>query len=296
MRFSNPNMLLRICQGDAFAMAVEYLDQKGSAGHIENVLRFERYFAHQDFPQHQAGCYTDDGQMSVAVVEALLKTDNPSVQMFAKCFFHAYKRDPRVGYSRGLQEILDSSNSAVEMISRIHPNSDKNGGAMRSVPIGVLSTPAQVLEIAARQASITHNTPAGILAAEAVALMSHFVLYEADGFERITEYCLDHLPACERFRSAWSGSVVGPDVGMRTVHAVHTLLTTKHGLLPMLEQVIAWGGDTDTVAAIAWGIASARFSGMELPSFFETDLEKDKKHGPAFLKQLGKSLMDKYRR
>src|SRR3990167_2227386 len=107
------------------------------------------------------------------------------------------------------------------------------------------------------------------------------------------------LPITGRFREAWVGPVQSRcahspyDVGINTAWAVHTLLTTQTTLLGIMKQVLEWGGDTDSIGAIAWGIASCRMR-EELPAFFETDLEKENgsAYGPAYLKTLGKQLMD----
>ena len=109
------------------------------------------------------------------------------------------------------------------------------------------------------------------------------------------------LPITGRFREAWVGPVQSRcahspyDVGINTAWAVHTLLTTQTTLLGIMKQVLEWGGDTDSIGAIAWGIASCRMR-EELPAFFETDLEKENgsAYGPAYLKTLGKQLMDAY--
>jgi ADP-ribosylglycohydrolase len=62
----------------------------------------------------------------------------------------------------------------------------------------------------------------------------------------------------------------------------------------ILQKTIEWGGDTDSVCAIAWGIASARYQDEQLPEFLERDLELGRKYGAAFLKDLGKQLMETY--
>ena len=48
---------------------------------------------------------------------------------------------------------------------------------MRSGPIGIFPTIEKVIENATIQAAITHNTPDGIKAAIAAALMSHYFIY-----------------------------------------------------------------------------------------------------------------------
>jgi ADP-ribosylglycohydrolase len=62
-----------------------------------------------------------------------------------------------------------------------------------------------------------------------------------------------------------------------------------------MSRVASWGGDTDSVAAIAWGIASARYPDEVLPQFLEIDFEAGRgNYGAQFLKDLGEQLMCKY--
>lgn len=59
----------------------------------------------------------------------------------------------------------------------------------------------------------------------------------------------------------------------------------------MMRRLIDWGGDTDSVAAIAWGIASCRFPDEVLPEFLARDLEPGGAFGVGFLRGLGERLM-----
>jgi ADP-ribosyl-[dinitrogen reductase] hydrolase len=160
-----------------------------------------------------------------------------------------------------------------------------------------------VLTVATVQASVTHDTPPGRFSARAVALMSHFSLYETVGFNDLPAYLVEHLPEEDRqfngCYAPWSGRQVrsekGKPVSLTNVQAVLHLLIKKPSLKEIMELLIEWGGDTDSVAAIAWGVASARYQDEELPAFFDRDLEGgNEKTGAPYLKELGKALMRKY--
>jgi ADP-ribosyl-[dinitrogen reductase] hydrolase len=288
MKHPNPLMLLRIAQGDAFGLAVEYAKYPRDQELKEKVLRFERYYKH---PTHslQPGCFSDDTQMSVAVAEVLLKdpTAHRSAYEFTDSFIHCFKRDERDGYSRGFQAFLEKVTTPEEFLATIRNDSDKNGAAMRSVPIGVLSDPVDVANVAKVQAEITHNTIGGTMASVLVALMSHFALYTDEPLSELPDW-LDKTAHAQP--PPWKGDPVqGPGVGMNTARAVMTLLTTERTLLGIAKKTIEWGGDTDSVLAIAWGIASARMT-EELPPFFEGGLENGP-YGRTFLRNLGERLM-----
>lgn len=297
MRNPNPNMLLRIAQGDAFCAATEYLKFPRDQAVKDQALRFQRFGQHPKHLDLKPGMYSDDTQMSVAVAEVLISGRPFTREKFADAFVRCFKRDERKGYSGAFQEFLERVNSGEEFLAKIHPNSDKNGAAMRAVPIGVLPTIEEVLQVAELQAKLTHDTPDGILSAQAVALMSHYALYESEeGEGRLGLYLIDHLPEFPKNMLLWAGDpVVGPRVGIKTALAVLHLLITHSPkqntpLVSILKQIIEWGGDTDSVAAIAWGIASTTMT-EDVPKFLETQLEPGRKYGVDFLKSLGTSLM-----
>ncbi len=304
-------MLLRIAQADAYGMAREYVKTKDAREHVAECLKLERYLAHPSYHKLPPGTYTDDTQMSIAVTEALLDSQAAreakgdwkqplTVEAFAGYFFNAFKRDPRDGYSRAFQALLEESTSVDHMRMMLRPNSNKNGAAMRAVPIGVLAEPKRIIEVAATQASVTHATYGGINSACAVALMSHYALYDRRGWGSMVDWCCQWLPACEFFRQPWKGPVQeasrdkkGLGVGMNTAWAVSTLLQEETSLMGILHKTIELGGDTDSVAAVAWGIASCRYQDEKLPEFLERDLEsgRDGAYGVAYLKDLGHRLM-----
>ena len=291
MKYPNPNMLLRIAQGDAYCMATEFIKLPEQENLKQEALKFERYLKH---PTHTlgAGRYTDDTQMSIAVAEVLLEEyGNISRESFAEAFVRTFHQDPRDGYSRNFQVFLEKTHSGEEFLKSIKPDSDKNGAAMRSVPIGVLPTTKQVTEVAHLQASLTHCTVGGIASSVAVALMSHFALWKEEPLSELPKWIQQHFLVDI---DLWEGGpITGPNLGMKTAQAVLALVSEETSLLGILKRTIEWGGDTDSVAAIAFGIASCRMK-EELPDFFEYGLETGRCFGTHFLRYLGKDLMDAY--
>jgi ADP-ribosyl-[dinitrogen reductase] hydrolase len=300
MKYPNPNMLLRIAQADAYAIAVEYVNRKDHEQLFQDVLKFERFNQHPKYNKLRPGMFTDDTQMSIAIAEVLMLTDDPTSKDFSDAFFRCFKRDERDGYSRAFQAILEKVRTADEMRTALKPDSNRNGAAMRAVPLGVIKDPQRAMYLSGVQASITHQTWGGINSAAAVTLMSNYALHNKRDFITLYDNCVRQLPAFELFRTPWEGPIhhkldkraVG--VGMMTAHAVFTLLTTETSLMGMMRRIIEWGGDTDSVAAIAWGIASARYPNEQLPEFLETKLEVGGEYGVDFLKDLGSQLMAKY--
>ncbi len=286
-------MLLSTAQGDAYAAETEYIDDQEI---IDHALLFKSYGMH---PTHKGtgGRYTDDTQMALGVSEVLID-GTFTKEAFAEAFVRCFRRDQRPGYARGFQAFLERTQTGAEFLANIRPTSDKNGAAMRSVPLGVLPDVKEVLRVASLQAALTHNTPDGILSSQAVALMSHFALYTDGDFDRdMGAYLDEHLPAFTPYAieggKLWPFRVVPPRVGIRTVQAVYCLLQDGNDMLDIMRMTIDAGGDTDSVGAIVWGIASTRMK-EPLPEFFETGLERGRKYGVDFLRNLGAELMAKY--
>lgn len=183
---------------------------------------------------------------------------------------------------------MDSVSSGAEFLLKVNPESDKNGAAMRSVPLGVILHEPNLLEVAATQARLTHNTEGGITSSQIVALASRFAMYESAPLTEVFTYIGDWL---HLNNLRWEGDpVVGPNLGMLTARAAITLVANEPNLLRIAKKALIWGGDTDSVLAIAWGIASARMDGAELPAFFHRDLENGP-YGRDYLAGLGESLM-----
>ena len=304
----NDNMLLRIAQADAYAQAVEYVAPEKHVQLIAESLKFERFLQHPTHHALKPGMYTDDTQMSIAVIEVLLADAKnpfnglPTPDDFLQRFFEVFKRDERDGYSRGFQKLLETSPSAEVLKARLVPDSRQNGAAMRAVPLGVIRSIKELLTTAEDQAKATHNTPEGISSAQAVAMMSHFALHTDLHFSELPEWGVANgVPLFERFYDDWEGRVVAkkddpscPGTGVITAHAVCTLLRNEGSLMSILRKTIEWGGDTDSVASIAWGIASSRYQNEIIPDFLEQQLESGGQYGPTFLKSLGRHLMDAY--
>lgn len=303
MQHRNDNMLLFIAIGDAVAAATEFVDPNLHAQLIQDVLRLYGYYPHPKHHDLKPGMYTDDTQMSIAVAE-VLRDWMPLMRMgghvtqqkdFAEAWVRCFHRDPRKGYAKNFQVFLESHTTADTFLQDIHPVSDKNGACMRAVPIGILESVPLVLHTAKVQAQTTHDTPIGIFSAQAVAFMSHFALHRNKPLRDLGMFMEEYFgKELSEFRidldQRWHGRVKNP--ATNTIHAVFDLLTHCSTLSEVLRGAIQFGGDTDSVAAIALGIASARMPN-DLPLVLFENLESET-YGREYLKALGKQLMDAY--
>jgi ADP-ribosylglycohydrolase len=123
---------------------------------------------------------------------------------------------------------------------------------MRAAPLGVLPTVDEVVAKCRVQAAITHNTPDGINAATAAALMAHYFLYDLGPKERLVAFLQAHVES--GYVVPWTGKV-GPK-GWMSVGAAVTAVVGNDRLSDLLRDCVAFTGDVDTVAAMALAAAS----------------------------------------
>jgi len=113
---------------DAYGCCFEGLDRE-----FINKYNNFKYLTIRNIPSLvPAGCYTDDTQMTIALAELMLEEENWVKENIADKFVSCFQRDKRRGYTTAFLNILLNSNDGKEMISKIHGNSEKSGGAMRS--------------------------------------------------------------------------------------------------------------------------------------------------------------------
>ncbi len=192
--------------------------------------------------------YTDDTVLTIAVADAILnKKDYESV------ILKYGRRYPNAGYGRSFSKWLTAS----------HPqpyNSWGNGSAMRVSPIGFASTSnIQALEEARKSAAITHNHPEGIRGAEAVALavyLAHNGYDKNDIKNEIEKYFgynlsrrLDDIRDSYMYNLSCEHSVPESIIAF--------LESTDYE--DAIRNAISLGGDADTMACIAGGIAQAYY-------------------------------------
>ena len=126
-------MLVELAIGDAYGAAFEF----DGLQIAENDLK--DYYQHSLY-QLGKGRYTDDTQMTIAVGEALVDGRPYTKELFAEYFLKCFKRDERVGYASGFYGFLQSCNTTEDFLKGIKNNSQRNGAAMRSCPVGYLPT------------------------------------------------------------------------------------------------------------------------------------------------------------
>jgi ADP-ribosylglycohydrolase len=124
---------------------------------------------------------------------------------------------------------------------------------MRAGPCGVLGSVDAVLDVAKRQAEVTHNTQDGIAAAQAAALMVHYLCFDLGSRRDLPSFLDQHVPG-HNWRAPHTGDV-GPK-GLQSVRAALTALLRNDSLADLLIDCVEFGGDVDTVCVIATAAAA----------------------------------------
>ena len=215
----------------------------------------------KDFPLFtQRSRFTDDTVLTVAVADALLSGSD---------YLGAFKRYFRAYPDRGFGELFarwaNSERSAPY-------GSFGNGAAMRVGPIAwARDTFSGVVEEARRSALVTHDHPEGIRGAQATAAAA-FLARTGESKDQIRnaiqvrfgydlERTLDGVRAEYQFDVSCQGSVP---------QAILSFLESAD-YEDAVRNAVSLGGDSDTMACIAGGIAEAFYG--EVPGWIVDEVK-----------------------
>lgn len=274
-------MLTEIAIADAYGAGFEFcaIEKISIHNNLESYCKHELYDI--------SGKYTDDTQMSIAIAEFILSGKEWNKENIAAKFLQSFKRDIRFGYSKGFYNLLTEVSSGKELLNRLISTSERNGAAMRSVPIGFLKNKSDVVTFATLQAQITHNTRLGISSSCAVALAAYYGLQERGTLSELESFLENQ--GFNEWNFNWQERVSLS--AYDTVSAAFSCLLKYESMSSLLKACIELGGDTDSVASIAIGLATC-FSEYknDLPNHLFQMLKEDK-YGISFLTNLDKDLM-----
>jgi len=275
-------LLLELAIGDAYGAGFEYAD-------AEMIHRRNDLSCYVQHPRHhiRPGSYTDDTQMSLAIAEAIVAGEPWTPTMLARRFVEVFKRDPREGYATGFFHFLLNVRDDEQFLREINPTSDKSGAAMRAAPIGIYPTLSLVIERCTMQAALTHNTPDGIHAAVAAALMTHYFLYRLGPKKELGSFLEKQVSG--QWAAPWAGKVMSQ--GWMSVRAAVTALIRCHTMSQLLKTCIQFSGDVDTVAAIALAVGSCSSEiAQDIPVHLVDTLENGQ-YGRDYIQRLDTQLM-----
>lgn len=236
-------MMVELGLGDAYGSGFEYATHEFVSKHNKLPLKYSTARG-GSVPK---GNYTDDTQMSIAIAEMLVSGDPWRPARIAQKFVDCYKRDRRNGYAGHFKTFLDTVNDGDEFLRNIRPNSNKSGAAMRAAPLGVLKSEDDVIQKCTIQAKLTHDTPDGVNAACASALLSHYFVHGLGPKADVGRFIQDRLGG--QWSVPWVGPVGSP--GFESTRAAITTVIISDSLSEVLLNSVSWTGDVDTVGTIA---------------------------------------------
>jgi len=196
--------------------------------------------------------FTDDSVLTVATAEAILLQ-----QDYSTVYKTWGRRYPDAGYGGSFYRwmMLDSSEPY---------NSWGNGSAMRISPVGwAFETLEETLAEAKRSAEVTHNHPDGIKGAQSVA---------AAIFMARNGACKQEIKECIEKTFDYNLNLATQDIWPVYYFEVSCQGSVPESIISFLESrdyehalkiAISLGGDSDTMACIAGGIAEAFY--REIP-------------------------------
>jgi ADP-ribosylglycohydrolase len=208
-----------------------------------------------DFPLFQAHShFTDDTVLTVAVADAILRQADYGETL--KAFGRRY---PDAGYGSSFYNWLMAAQSQPY-------HSWGNGAAMRVSPVGfACATAERVLAEAERTAAVSHNHPEGIKGAQAAALAvflaRHGASKEAIRADIAARFGYDLHRTVDDIRPGYTFDVSCQ--GSVPEALIAFLDSTSYE--DAVRQAISLGGDSDTLACIAGGVAQAFYREIPAP-------------------------------
>lgn len=195
--------------------------------------------------------FTDDSVLTIALANAILNNRD-----YGNVMKEYHGRYPNAGYGSLFNRWARSQDSNPY-------NSWGNGSAMRTSPVGfAYSSLDEVLEQSEYFASFTHNHPEGIKGAQATsasiflarngASKSEIKIYITKQFGYDLSKTIDEIRPGYYFDVSCQGSVP---------QAITAFLESVN-YEDAIRNAISIGGDSDTIACIAGGIAEAFYSGV----------------------------------
>src|SRR5687768_12772910 len=200
-----------------------------------------------EFPLFDPLCrFTDDTVLSVATAYAIL-----TGMSYETAYREFGRRHPDAGYGGAFSRWLLSAEPRPY-------NSWGNGSAMRVAPVGLaFSSVDEVLHEAQQSAAVTHNHAEGIKGAQATALAvfmgRHGASKEGIRSELAERFGYDLRRSVDQIRPSYQWDVSC----QRSVPEAIVAFLDAADVEQAIRLAISLGGDSDTQAAIAGGIAQA---------------------------------------
>jgi ADP-ribosylglycohydrolase len=203
--------------------------------------------------------FTDDTVLTVAVADCILHSRD-----YSQTIRDYALRYPDAGYGSRFWRWVESDSAKPY-------NSLGNGSAMRVSPVGfAYDSLEMVMEQARRSAVVTHNHPEGIKGAQAVASA---IFWARTGRDKT--YIREQIETLFGYDLSRSLDEIRPDYAFDetcpgSVPQAITAFLESDDYEDAIRKAISIGGDSDTIACIAGGIAQAYYK--FIPKYIITEV------------------------
>ncbi len=228
-----------------------------------------------DFPLMQESSFTDDSVMTAAVCQTILNHPEPitrwgiraRAEAYAAQYRQYYAYFPQAGFGRMFATWAKDPNAKCG-------HSYANGAAMRVVPLGYAYDSLEQIRLQVKASCRpTHRHREAELGAEAVAV-SVFLARQGESKAAIRRYVEKHyfpLPttSMEELRAS---HVFSCRTSCSVPPAIAVFLASED-YESAVRLAVSLGGDADTEACIAGGIAEAFYGTASIPAHIRTFCE-----------------------
>lgn len=227
--------------------------------------------------------FTDDTVCTIAIAEALLNPVDKDLYDFAKYLKKWCRKYPNSGYGPQFKQWFQSDEAYINY-------SFGNGSAMRVSPIGFFAKDAVEARILAQHSCMnSHAHNEGIRGAQAIAESIYEMYTGGDpwipGDRLLGNYYPNYYYKYETYNKLDQNDIldeIRPDYSFKvscqeSVPIAMLCFNASENYEDCLKKAISMGGDSDTLAAMAGGIAYAHYQEMlpESMQFFEEKLPDD---------------------
>lgn len=180
-------MIFGLAIGDALGYPIEFMGEKEIINNFNKVYKFEESSTNN----YKKGIYSDDTQMSIATINAILNSKNFYNEIIEKELISEYKkwyltqsdynqkRHPGFTCLSALQYSIDHSIEKINYGKCIN-DSKGCGGIMRVASLGLLPfSVGETIDIGCKAAYITHNHILGYYTA---GYLTGLIKYLSEGF------------------------------------------------------------------------------------------------------------------
>ena len=282
-------MLFGLATGDALGVPVEFESRMTLKNdHVENMRAFGSW-------SQPAGTWSDDTSLTIAAMESISRLGKIDYQDIMENFLHWYERDDFTATGERF-DIGNTTRAAILRFSRrILPptkcgatdnNTNGNGSLMRILPatLYLYGTRGKIgddeLKIIHEFSAMTHGhiisqISCGIYSLIAAQILNGKNISESflismnnaknfygtnEAFKNFSRLCDENFAALNEDKIYSSGYVVD------TLEAALWCLLNTSDYKSLALKAVNLGGDTDTVAAVAGGLAGIFYGAESIPA------------------------------